>query len=302
MRQRTALTGASLLVGVLMAGVAGRAGAWLAEYGIEGMHVVSSKADEMRASISPDGKRIVWGSRGREGEAGGRDLWQASLVDGRWQDPRPLALNAASDEFDPMFSADGQWLYFVSDRDGGEGGDDLYRVAVHADGFGEPVNLGPGVNTAGNERTPTPAPDGRRLMFASDGHGGAGGLDLFVARLDGRAFTGPKPVPGINTRADESDAAWLGGTRAIVFARADAKGDAAVRLQLARCDGTRYADATPLALSFNTAGCTTFGPAIDWNKPGELLVTGVAKAPRAGGLDIYRMKAPAADGKDGCAD
>ena len=253
MRQRTALTGASLLVGVLMAGIAGRAGAWLAEYGIEGMHVVSSKADEMRASISPDGKRIVGGSRGRERDAGGRDLWQASLLDGRWQDPRPLALNAASDEFDPMFSADGQWLYFVSDRDGGEGGDDLYRVAVHADGFGEPVNLGPGVNTAGNERTPTPAPDGRRLMFASDGHGGAGGLDLFVARLD-------------------------------------------------RASSTGYADATPLALSFNTAGGTTFGPAIDWNKPGELLVTGVAKAPRAGGLDIYRMKAPAADGKDGCVD
>ena len=127
-------------------------------------------------------------------------------------------------------------------------------------------------------------------------------MDLFVARLDRASFTGPRPVPGINTRADESDAAWLGGTRAIVFARADAKGDAAVRLQLARCDGTRYADATPLALSFNTAGGTTFGPAIDWNKPGELLVTGVAKAPRAGGLDIYRMKAPAADGKDGCVD
>src|SRR5690606_39708316 len=119
----------------------------------------------------------------------------------------------------------------------------------------------PTANTAGTERTRTRAPDGRRLMCASDGHGGAGGLDLFVARLDGASFTGPRPVPGINTRADESDAAWLGGTRAIVFARADAKGDAAVRPQLARCDGTRYADATPLALSLTPAAGPAFGPA-----------------------------------------
>ena len=63
---------------------------------------------------------------------------------------------------------------------------------------------------------------------------------------------------------------------------------------LARCDGKRYAEAAPLVLSFNTAEGTTLGPAIDWNKPGELLVSGSAKAPRAGKLDIYRMKAPTA--------
>ena len=58
--------------------------------------------------------------------------------------------------------------------------------------------------------------------------------------------------------------------------------------------------AVPVALSFNTAEARTLGPGIDWSKPGELLVTGKAKAPSAGKLDIYRMKAPAVTGKSGC--
>lgn len=296
MQQRTALVAASLLAGLL---TAGSAAAWLSEYGIEGMHVVSTRADEVRASVSPDGRRIVWASD-REGGAGGRDLWQAALVDGRWQDARALALNTPGEDFDPAFSADGRWLYFASDREGGDGAADLYRAAVLDDGFGEPDNLGPGINTAGDERAPMPSADGGRLLFASDGPRGKGGLDLYHAQWDGQAFAAPRPLPGINTRADEFDGAWLGDGRALVFARSDDHAAAPVRLHVARCDGTRYADAAPLMLSFNTEGGTTRGPAIDWNKPGELLVTGVAKAPRAGGLDVYRMKAPAGEGEAGC--
>ncbi|MGO4779482.1 hypothetical protein AB4084_28825, partial [Lysobacter sp. 2RAB21] len=61
-----------------------------------------------------------------------------------------------------------------------------------------------------------------------------------------------------------------------------------------------YTDAAPLALSFNTDSGYTLGPTVDWNKPGELLVSGSAKSPKAGKMDIYRMKAPAATGKPGC--
>lgn len=297
MQQRTILAGASLLAGVLMAGTAA---AWLAEYGIEGMHVVSTRASEVRASVSPDGQRIVWGSTGREGGAGGRDLWQARLVDGRWQDARPLEINSAADDSDPVFSADGKWLYFFSSREGGRGGGDLYRAPVHGDGYGAAVNLGAAVNTAGDEWAPTPAGDGKHLLFASDGHGGEGGHDLFVARWDGETFVQPQPAAGINTAADEFDAAWLGDGAAIVFARSFDPESAPVQLQLARCDGEAYVELGPLVLSFNTADATTLGPVIDWNKPGELLVTGIARAPRAGGLDIYRMKAPVVDGKGGC--
>jgi len=293
----------SVVAALIVGGVAlsGPASAFLSEFGIEGMGVVSTKASEIRGSVSPDGQHIVWGSTDREGGAGGWDLWQARLKDGRWQDARPLDVNSSANDFDPLFSADGRWLYFFSNRPGGIGGDDLYRAAVKPDGsIGKAENLGRGVNTRGDEWAPTPSRDGNHLLFASDGHGGAGRHDLFVARWDGSAFVDPKPVPGINTKADEFDAAWLGDGRTLVYARSQDPASKPVRLFVAHCDGARYDDAGPLTLSFNTDDATTLGPTIGWNKPGELLVSGAAKSPRAGKLDIYRMKAPAVAGKDGC--
>ncbi|MGH8078522.1 MAG: TolB family protein, partial [Lysobacter sp.] len=208
---------------------------------------------------------------------------------------------SAANDFDPMFSADGRWLYFFSNRDGGRGGDDLYRAPVLADGgFGPAANLGTSINSAGDEWAPTPSRDGRHLLFASDGFGGAGRHDLFVARWDGDAFVEPQPVPGINGGADEFDAAWLGDGAAIVFARSENVDAKPIRLFVAQCDGQRYGDIAPLTLSFNTADAWTLAPTIDWNKPGELLVTGVARAPRAGKLDIYRIKAPVTTGRPGC--
>ena len=158
----------------------------------------------------------------------------------------------------------------------------------------------PGVNSTGDEWAPSPSLDGKALLFASDGFGGAGRHDLFVARWNGSAFVDRTPVPGVNTRGDEFDAAWLDGGKAIVFTRSADADRKPMQLFVAQCDGRRYGDATVLPLSFNAADAWTLGPAIDWNKPGELLVTGAAKAPRAGKLDIYRMKAPAATGKPGC--
>lgn len=298
MRRAAAWSGLSLLSGLLLAMPAS---GFLSEFGIEGMGVVSTPHSEVRAGVSPDGQRIVWGSTDRPGGAGGWDLWQASLKQGRWQEPTPLSLNTGAKEFDPSFSADGRWLYFFSNRPGGRGGDDLYRAPVLADGgFGPAEHLGVGVNGRGDEWAPTPSRDGRHLLFASDSFGGAGRHDLFVATWNGKAYVDPKPVAGVNTAADEFDAAWLGDGRALVFARSRDVERQPIRLYLAQCEGAKYGAATPLALSFNGEDGTTLGPAIDWNKPGELLVTGSAKSPKAGKLDIYRMKAPAATGQSGC--
>jgi Tol biopolymer transport system component len=294
MRRLAVLTGSIVLA-------SGLAHAYLAEFGIEGMGVVSTKATEVRASVSPDGQHIVWGSTDRAGGPGGWDLWQATLKQNRWQDAQPLAINSQANDFDPSFSADGRWLYFFSNRDGGLGGDDLYRAKVRDDGsLGSAENLGPGVNSKGDEWAPTPSRDGKALLFASDGLGGAGRHDLFVAHWNGTAFVDAKPVAGVNTKGDEFDAAWLENGQTIVFARSAKVEDKPVQLFVAHCDGQRYAEVAPLGLSFNTAEAQTFGPALDWNKPGELLVSGSAKAPRAGKVDIYRMKAPVARGKAGC--
>ncbi|MDL5364302.1 TolB-like protein [Xanthomonas sp. NCPPB 2654] len=274
----------------------------LSEFGIEGMGVVSTKADETRASVSVDGQRIVWASADRAGGPSGGDLWQATLRDGRWADAQPLPapLNTPGADTDPFFSADGRWLYFASDRAGGHGGGDLYRAPVLADGrYGPPQNLGAAVNSRGDERTPALSLDGTRLLFASDGHGGAGGMDLFVARLQGQVFGQLQALDGIDSADDETDAAWLGDGRALVFARArKAQG---AQVWLAQCAAGRYVQPQPLALSFNGADGDTRGAVLDASKPSELLVVGSARAPKAGQRDVYRMKAPAASGSDDCA-
>jgi tetratricopeptide (TPR) repeat protein len=80
----------------------------------------------------------------------------------------------------PTISSDGKYLYFASDMPDGYGGWDIYRCEVHRGFFSKPVNLGPIVNTPGNESFPFVASDGN-LFFSSDGHPGKGGLDMFVA-------------------------------------------------------------------------------------------------------------------------
>lgn len=293
-KRAAAAIGLSLLSATVMA--------QLAEFGIEGMGVVSTPATEVRATVSPDGQRIVWGSTDRSGGAGGWDLWQARLDGKRWLDPQPLPINTPDKDFDPFFSADGRWLYFFSNRAGGQGGDDLWRAPVKADGgWGEPENLGPGVNTRGDEWAPASSADGQRLLFASNGHGGAGRHDLFVAHWDGKAFVAPQPVPGINTAADEFDAAWLEDGRAILFARSTDVDAQPIQLLLAQCDGQRYGAAAAWTLSFNTADAATLGPVVDWSRPREVLVTGAARSPRAGKLDIYRALAPQVTGTAGCS-
>ena len=77
----------------------------------------------------------------------------------------------------------GDFLYFVSDMPGGFGGLDLWRINVVKDGFGYVDNLGPDINTAGDEMFPTFGPKGE-LYFSSNGHPGMGGLDIFCAVLD----------------------------------------------------------------------------------------------------------------------
>ncbi len=271
------------------------------EFGIEGFGVVSTPQTEIRASVSPDGQHIVWGSTDRPGGAGGWDVWQATRTDGRWSNPAPLALNSSANDFDPIFSADGRWLYLFSNRDGGFGGDDLYRAPRLHDGtFGAVENLGPGVNSAGDEWAPAPSSDAEPLLFASNGFGGAGRHDLLVAHWNGKAFVDPQPAPGVNTADDEFDAAWLDDGKAIVFARSTDVESQPIQLYVAQCNGSAYVDAQPLPVSFNGADSATLAPVVDASKPAEMLVSGRAQSLRAGKLDIYRIRAPRVSGKAGC--
>ncbi|MEL6356099.1 MAG: hypothetical protein AAFQ37_04110, partial [Bacteroidota bacterium] len=105
-----------------------------------------------------------------------------------WLGTRELPFN--SDEYScmhPTLSEDGQRLFFASDRPGGFGGLDLYLSEWLGDRWSEPINLGPEINTSKNEAFPF-IHDSGHLFFASNGHPGQGGLDIFVIDLSGRKW------------------------------------------------------------------------------------------------------------------
>ncbi|MFK8007846.1 MAG: OmpA family protein [Saprospiraceae bacterium] len=100
-----------------------------------------------------------------------------------WENIQELPFN--SDEFScahPTLSSDGNKLYFSSDRPGGLGGMDIWMVAKNGDFWGTPVNMGDKINTSGHDVFPFIHTSGN-LLFASNGHGGKGGLDLFMANV-----------------------------------------------------------------------------------------------------------------------
>ena len=105
-----------------------------------------------------------------------------------WTTPQPVAFNTPEhEECHPSLSADGSRLYFASDRPGGEGGMDIYVSEFEGGKWAEPINMGPSVNTPGNEVFPFIHDDGT-LYFASDGWGGLGGLDIFKSVENGEGI------------------------------------------------------------------------------------------------------------------
>ncbi len=118
-------------------------------------------------------------------------------------DVSPLPFNNASYSYShPSITEDGKILYFVSDKPGGYGGNDIYRVARINGVWGTPVNVGPTINTTEDEAFPFFI--GTSLYFASNGHGGMGGLDIFVSSLSQNGFTPPQnPGYPINSHADD---------------------------------------------------------------------------------------------------
>lgn len=115
------------------------------------------------------------------------EIWTSTRNDAKWGKPQALKITAdtLSSYAHPALSPDGKWLYFVSDMPGGYGGYDLWRASVvGGHGVGAVENLGPEVNTPGNEMFPAFRPSGE-LYFSSDGREPSlGGLDLYRAKED----------------------------------------------------------------------------------------------------------------------
>lgn len=161
-------------------------GKWKAVEPVEGD--LNTAYDEGACSFSPDGKTMYLTiCRTDPQYPRMAEIWMSQRADAKWSKPEQLEITAdtLSSYAHPAVSPDGQWLYFTSDMPGGYGGLDLWRAQMKSGhGIGSIENLGPEVNTPGNEMFPVWRPTGE-LYFSSDGQfDGMGGLDFYVARED----------------------------------------------------------------------------------------------------------------------
>ena len=174
---------------------------------------LNTKYHEGPVTFSADGSRVIF-TRNNYNEGKSRKssdnvtklkLYTAELRDGGWANVQELPFN--SDEYSsghPALSRDGKSLYFVSDRPGGRGGTDVYVARFDGGTWSQPLNLGPQINTKGDEMFPF-VDENDVLYFASSGQPGSlGGLDIYYTSLNGRGNSQVYHLEApINSKADD---------------------------------------------------------------------------------------------------
>lgn len=146
---------------------------------------INTPQNEGAQNISQDGNWLVFTACNRPGSYGGCDLYISYLTDKGWSEALNLGSQINSDQWEsqPCLSPDKRDLYFTSRRPGGFGGSDIYVTRRLPSGrWMEPQNLGPAINTAGDESSPFIHADNQTLYFTSSGLPGYGEEDIFVIR------------------------------------------------------------------------------------------------------------------------
>ena len=165
---------------------------------------INTKDLEYFPSLTIDGKKMIFNRRINNDE----DFYESDLVDGKWSKAEPLGgkVNTNLNEGAQNISQDGQLLIFTGcNYPEGEGSCDLYFSVMTNNGWSEPQNLGPVVNTDLWESSPSLSPDKRDLYFSSRRPGGFGGSDIWVThRLLNGKWSRPENVgDAVNTSGDE---------------------------------------------------------------------------------------------------
>jgi len=168
--------------------------------------LLDGETNEGGVAFSPD-QKTMYLTRAKANNPNQYTIFKATLdleIKGYWKDVQELSINNEKYSIEtPSVTADGKKMYFSSDMPGGFGGFDIYVADVLADGTIEnPVNLGPTVNSAKNEKFPYAS--GRYMYFSSEGHENYGGYDIFRASLTENGITNRCNIGNtLNTINDE---------------------------------------------------------------------------------------------------
>ena len=183
-------------------------------------------------SLSADLQTLYYAADYAEQGYGRYDIYKVQRSPWGWSKPKNLGQNINSDFWDsaPSIAPDGNSIYFASNRPDGYGGIDIYVSYKNEKGFWEEaINLGPCINTKGDDQTPFIHADNQSLYFSSNGHAGFGESDIYVSRkkIDGNWTTPMNLGYPINTYGNEGSIAVAsnGANAYIASDRADSRGE-----------------------------------------------------------------------------
>ena len=169
---------------------------------------INTPLNEGSASISANGRNLVFTSCGKKGGLGSCDLYISKKEGGNWSKPINIGapVNSKYWESHPSMSADGRVLFFASNRPGTLGKYDVWVSFLNDDGtWTKPKNPGTKINTPYEDMFPFIHPNGKTLYFSSRGHVGMGGHDIFYTELNDTGWTQPKNMGyPINSHKDET--------------------------------------------------------------------------------------------------
>ncbi len=181
--------------------------------------VINTGDEEGAATLSSIGDQMIFTrSRYEKTEAMGTELYSTSQSRGNWSEPIKIQLTSDSIiAAHPALSPDETVLYFVSDMPGGQGGKDIWMAQGQGGSYAKPVNLGPVINTPGDEMFPFVRDNGE-LYFSSNYHLGMGGFDIFVATTnkDGEWVVENMGYP-MNSPSDDFGIAFVVGENKGMF-------------------------------------------------------------------------------------
>lgn len=160
-------------------------------------------------ALSPDGQ-ILFVYKDTKDKKG--EIYYSNLTGRDWSTPKPLLgeVNTNYWEGSASLSADGKTLFFTSDKPAGLGGRDIYKAILINDSiWGNIENLGPTINTPYNDDAPFIHPDGRTLVFSSEGHNSMGGYDIFHTQLQKDGTWLPPTNIGVPVNSPDRDTYYV---------------------------------------------------------------------------------------------